>query len=81
MSPLNIEDEVEEKNVKEEVPLSVDVHEVGEVLLQQMKGLQDSNSNLKKEMEVLFYVIHVHVYVSIWQSLSLFTSFNYSPLQ
>ena len=65
MSPLNIEDEVEEKNVKEEVPLSVDVHEVGEVLLQQMKGLQDSNSNLKKEMEVLFYVIHVHVYVSI----------------
>ena len=34
-SPLNIEDE--EKTVKEEVPLSVYVHEVSQVLLEQMK--------------------------------------------
>ena len=61
MSPLNIEDEVEEKNVKEEVPLSVDVHVVGEVLLEQMKGLQDSNSDLEKEMEVLFYLLYMYV--------------------
>ena len=52
-SPLNIEDE--EETVKEEVPLSVYVHEVSKVLLDEMKGLQDSNSDLKKEMEVLFY--------------------------
>ena len=40
MESLNIEDK--EKTVKEEVPLFVYVHEVSQVLLEQMKGLQDS---------------------------------------